>query len=207
MKSIAWMLAGVAACAAGGEPAGAPAAQSAPAAETARQDTIIPAGFGTLKQDQFTVSVRNGPLQVKVTPLEESVIRLAAPDTYQKLHALAASRREALGQNAGEMPLFLVSLFSNQPDVPYTAEDLQIMHQGRILRASQILPITPGWGGQRLNQQEQQMAIYAFEDPIAYDQPISVRFGMEQSEAWSRIIQVLEEERGKVRARAVSKTP
>ncbi|HSH44880.1 MAG TPA: hypothetical protein VK966_03435, partial [Longimicrobiales bacterium] len=80
----------------------APATQSldepGPVAETepVSGDSVSglpPAGYGSLRQDEFSVELVATPLHVKVTPLAEEVIRLAAPDTYGRLHALAISRR------------------------------------------------------------------------------------------------------------------
>ncbi len=195
----------LAACATGGQ---APVtAQDAPAAARAPQTPgTIPPGFGTLKQDQFTVSLRSGALLVKVTPLTESVIRLAAPDTYTRLHALAESVRADAARRVGggEPQLFLVSLFSYQPDVPFQPEDLQLIAAGRTLRPAAILPRTAGWGKQRLGQQETQAAIYVFDGMIDYGQSLIVRNGMDQSGAWNDIIPLLDEERGKVASRATN---
>ncbi len=164
---------------------------------------LVPAGYGTLRQDELTVSLRNGPLLIKVTPLDEGVIRLLAPDTYNRLHALAESRRaEAATQAAVEAPeLFLVSFFSYQPDVAFQPEDLQLNFQGRILRAAAMLPVTDGFGRQRLQQQENQSSIYVFAQRLDYAQPFVVRYGFQQSDEWLRILPKLELERGKVRAR------
>src|SRR5690606_14581276 len=142
-------------------------------------------------------------LLIKVTPLTESVIRLAAPDTYDRLHALAESRRsEAAAATLGVEPeLFLVSFFSYEPNVEFQPEDLQLVQRGRLLRARTVLPVTPGWGKQRLQQQETQIAVYAFGEPIDYEQLLVVRYGLEESGGWDRIIRVLEVERAKVRAR------
>ncbi len=195
-------LAVLAACASGGQvPA---SAQEAPAAKAPQAGALVPPGFGTLKQDVFTVALRSGSLLVKVTPLTESVIRLAAPDTYTRLHALAESVREEAARRVpgGTPQLFLVSLFSYQPDVPFQPEDLQVIAQGRTLRPAAILPRTSGWGKQRLGQQEAQAAIYVFDGAIDYGQPLIVRNGMDQSDAWSDIIPVLDQERGKVVSRA-----
>ncbi len=172
----------------------------------ASQQPLVPPGYGTLRQDDFTVALRSGPLLVKVTPLAESVIRLAAPDTYTRLHALAqrwsgAARREAFSEDP---PLFLVSFYSYAPDVPFQPEDLQLTHQGRLLRPAAIFPLTPGWGQQRLEQQQLQSAIYVFGSDFNYELPIVVRYGVEQSDGWGRIIPTLQTERGKVRARAAS---
>ncbi len=197
-------LAALAACASGG---GAPAAaQDAPAPKPPQAGALVPPGFGTLRQDAFTVSLRSGSLLVKVTPLIESVIRLAAPDTYTRLHALAESVRPEAARRApgGTLQLFLVSLFSYQPDVPFQPEDLQLIAAGRTLRPAAILPRTSGWGKQRLGQQEAQAAVYVFDGAIDYGQPLTVRNGMDQSDAWTDIIPVLDEERGKVVARAAN---
>lgn len=168
----------------------------------AETDLVAP-GYGTLRQDAFTVSLRSGALLIKVTPLTEPVIRLAAPDTYDRLHALAESRRsEAAAATMGSEPeLFLVSFFSYEPNVEFQPEDLQLVQQGRLLRARTVLPVTPGWGKQRLQQQETQIAVYAFGEAIDYEQSLVVRYGMEESRGWERIIPVLEVERAKVRAR------
>jgi hypothetical protein len=180
--------------------AGAPANQEKPQ---------IPAGFGTLKQDEFTVQLRSGPLLIKVTPLNENVIRTAAPDTYQRLHNIAESRRAEAARvagAAGDLELFQVSFFSYEPDVVFQPENLQITHQGRQMRAAAIVALTPGWGRQRLAQQEDQRAIYAFTGKFDYNQNIAVRYGVDQfPDAWSAIVSKLENERVKILARATAK--
>lgn len=176
-------------------------AQQPPAQDTAQAE--VPVGLGTLKQDEFTMGLRSGALLVKVTPLDESIIRLAAPDTYDRLQSLRDSRlADARTRTYSEHPeLFLVSFFSYQPDVTFQPEDLQIEHQGRLLRAATILPLTPTWGKGRLNQQEIATAVYAFAEPFNFDLPIVVRYGMDENADWLRIIPSLQVERGKITAR------
>lgn len=172
----------------------------------APQDTAgktIPAGLGTLKQDEFTMGLRSEALLIKVTPLEEAIIRLAAPDTYNRLHALRESRiKDAKARTSSEGPqLFMVSFFSYQPDVTFQPEDLQIEHQGRALRAAAIMPLTPTWGKGRLGQQEIATAIYVFSEAFNYELPMVVRYGMYENGEWQRIIPKLQIERGKVTGR------
>ena len=183
-------------------------APSRPATETSSPEqqgkVLVPSGFGTLKQDEITVSMRTGPLLIKVTPLDEYVIRTAAPDTYNRLHALAESKRSDATARSGDTTpqLFLVSFFSYQPDVTFAPDDLQLVHQGRQMRAT-ILPMTPNWGTQRMQQQEQQTAIYVFTDDVDYDLPLTVQYGQQaRSEAWTQIISKLEVERARILARA-----
>jgi hypothetical protein len=169
----------------------------------AAQTELPAAGYGRLRQDDFTVSFRSGPLLLKVTPLTEAVIRMAAPDTYERLHALAESRREdaVRASGLGQPELMLVSLFSYERDATFEPSDLQIVQRGRLLRPVAILPLTPGWGGARLGQQETQLGLYAFEPDVDFRQVFTVRYGMEQSDAWARVIPRLEQERQRVQAR------
>ena len=184
--------------------ASAPAqTQAQTPAATESQDTI-PVGLGTLKQDEFTMGLRSDALLVKITPLHESVIRLAAPDTYNRLRSLRSSReKEAMARSNSEAPeFFLVSFFSYQPDVTFQPEDVQIEHQGRLLRANAILPLSPNWGKGRLSQQEIATGIYIFGDAINYEMPIVVRYGSNDNSDWQRIIPKLQVERGKVSGRS-----
>ena len=202
--ATAFLLTGTAACAPaapeGGSGAG-PFPGGGPATAVPQEDLLVPPGYGTLRLDEVSLLLRSGDLEVRVTPLAESVTRLAASDIYERLSAAARSAG-ARGAPAGSA-LFLVSFFSDRPDVPFQPEDLQLVSQGRLLRAAQILPTTPGWTRQRLNQQEQQSAVYVFEGPVELEQgSVMVRYGAGQSEDWGRKLPGLQEERAKVRARA-----
>jgi hypothetical protein len=173
------------------------------AAQQQQQDRgLVPPGYGTLKQDEITVSIRNGPVLVKVTPLDEGVIRLLAPDTYQRLTALATSRRNEAARSMSRTPdLFMVSFFSYSPDISFQPEDVQLFHQARLMRPATIIPLSSGWGRQRLGQQESQSAIYAFEGPLDYTQGMRVIYGSVESNDWAQIVSKLETEKTKVLAR------
>ncbi|MGH7475387.1 MAG: hypothetical protein ACRELD_03790 [Longimicrobiales bacterium] len=184
----------------------APATASRDAADAGREPDLVPAGFGTLKQDEFTIELRSGRLLVKLTPLAESVTRLGAPDTHARLHALAARWSEEAARAAfTEQPeLFLVSFFSYEPDVTYQPEAVQLLHEGRLLRPAAIFPLKPDWGRQRLAQQDPQSAVYVFDQRFDYELSIVLRYGLEQSDGWQRIVPRLQTERARVLARASS---
>lgn len=197
----------VAACASTGAPASEEIGASqgdAPATEARpRQQQLPPAGYGTLVQDEATVSLRSGPLLIKVTPLDEAVIRLMAPDTYERLRSLRDSRRADASEGAFQDPaLFLVSFFSYEANVNYTPEDVFIIQQGRQTQPLRVVGVSNGFGRQQMGQQETQSAIYSFDTVFDPYLPMTVRYGMEQSNGWDAIVSRLEEERVKVIARA-----
>jgi hypothetical protein len=164
---------------------------------------LVPAGYGTLTQAQFTLELVSGALQIQVTPLAESVIRLAAPDTYQRLTGLAASAGASLRSRVQEdSRLFLVSMFSRDPTVTYEPENLHIVNGGLRYRPAAIEAITPGWGGQRLRQEETQLAVYAFDPGVELEISLTVEYESARDTSWQTILSRLEAERARVRARA-----
>jgi len=170
----------------------------------AGQAELPPPGFGTLRQDDFTVPLASGALQIKVTPLDESVIRLAAPDTYQRLHGLARSRSDRIrdmGRQAGlreDASVFLVSFFTREQQAAYEPTGLQFLSNGILFRALGILPLTPEWGRQQVQQEETQSALYLFDPAIDLDVTFDVEYLGRRSLAWTGIIRTLQAERGRV---------
>ena len=165
-------------------------------------NALVPPGYGTLTQAQFTLELESGDLQIQITPLAESVIRLAAPDTYQRLTSISASARSSLRSRAREeSPLFLVSMFSRAPEITYEPENLHIVNGGLRFRPIAIQAITPGWGGQRLRQQETQLAVYAFDPGIELEITLIVEYEGASDTSWQTILNRLEAERARVRAR------
>ncbi len=166
---------------------------------------LVPPGFGTLLQDQISLRIQSGSLLIKITPLDEGVIRLTAPDTYERLRGLAEIHgpRAARTPSASRSSLFLVSLFSYEPDVTYEPEDLLLVNRGLRLRPQGIAPITPSWGTQRLGQQETTMAIYAFEGGIEWETDLVAEYQQLRNEVWrDQVLPLLQAERAKVKARS-----
>jgi hypothetical protein len=196
-----WTLLGVVAlggCAAGPLP-------SLPASGAARsaEELLVPSGFGSLRQEEITLTVDAGDLQLKVTPLEEWVIRLTAPDTWSRLSALAAtSREDVLRRTGAPAPLFLVSFFSRVPGTTFRPDDVELVNRGRRLRPLVIRAVTAGWGTERLQQEEAQLAVYAFPTEIDLEQSLTVEYESATGSGWDGILRLLEAERGRARGRA-----
>src|SRR5687767_15296553 len=71
-----------------------------PIAGVARDTTspgLIPAGFGSLKQDDISIRFQLRGLLVRATPLDESIIRVLAPDSYRSLRDRRESERDRIG--------------------------------------------------------------------------------------------------------------
>ena len=171
---------------------------------TAAPDLLPPPGFGTLRQDEVSIPLVSGSLQIKVTPLSESVTRVTAPDTYRRLSGLASRfGSDAVRATGNETPtLFLVSFFSEAPDVSFVPEEIQFLSRGVRVRPGAILPVTPGWGQRRLRQRETEMAVYAFAEAVDLESDLLVVYGLVESGAWTAILPRVQAERARAAARS-----
>lgn len=161
-------------------------------------EPLPPPGYGTLSQREVSLALRSGELQLLVTPLAESVLVVTAPDTYRRLSALAAPYRVG----AEDASIFLVSFFSDHPDVRFVPEEVQFLSRGLRARPRSIEPLTPGWGVGRLAQRGTETAIYVFDRAVDLESDAVLHYGLERSNEWSLILPRIQGERGRARARA-----
>jgi hypothetical protein len=200
-------LASVAACAPGPGTAGGQTGAVGSAADDTTGRANVPAGFGTLRQDEIAIRIELQGLIVRAIPLEENLIRLLTPDSYRALRELQESNKQSIAavtrRTGGRSPdLWYVSFYGVEPDVHFSPMELVITSSGRDFRALEVLPLSSGFGEQRLRQRETQSALYLFDEDIDLDQPLSVTFQNVRSDAWEQILTRIERERALVRARA-----
>jgi len=170
------------------------------------QDTIPP-GYGTLRRDDIVVPLSTGTIGIQLLPLEEQMIRLLAPDTYRSLHQLLSSRAaeiaEAAQRGGTEHPtLVMVTFLGIVPEARFNPEEVNITSRGRLFRPIGIVPLSPTWSSFQLNARQQAAAIYLFEPGISVREELTVSYQGLSSDAWSRSIRLLDQERARVKARA-----
>ena len=175
------------------------------------QDTL-PVGFGTLKRDNVVISFSTGPLQIQILPLDESVTRLLAPDTYKSLTDLIKQRQSDISdqaQRAGvQSPaLVMVTFFGTVSQARFVPEDINLTSRGRLFRPVGIVPLSPQWGGQQLDARQQATAIYLFDSGIAWGESLTASYEGMTNDAWSKTIQTLNTERMRVMGRASARAP
>ena len=205
--ALAAALLALAACAGGTSSALAQQQTLTPITEDTTGRASVPVGYGTLRQDDIAIRMELPGLIVRAIPLEENLIRLLTPDSYRALRELQESNKQAIAavsrRTGGRPPdLWYVSFYGVQPDVHFSPMELVITSSGRDFRPLEILPLSSGFGEQRLKQREAQSAIYLFDEAIDLDQPLSVTFQNVRDDTWEQVLTRIERERALVRARA-----
>ncbi len=207
--SVVVLAIAIAGCRPGGRaPTPASPRQASPAPAEARDTAaLIPPGFGTLRQDDIAIRMQVANVQIRAIPLDESVIRVLSPDSYRSLHGLRESRREAIERLAAryllrERNVWYVSFFGLAPDARFSPQELTLGVSGREFRPLEIVPLTNGFGEQRVSQNQTQSALYLFPDGVDPEQPIAARMENARDDSWGAIQQRIERERALARARA-----
>jgi hypothetical protein len=171
-------------------------------------DLLVPAGFGSLRQEEIGIRLTVQRLQVRALPLDETVIRLLSPDSYRAMHELVGSQRpaiEAASRRTGlrNFSLWYVEFFGlEQGETRFSPMEFIISSVGREFRPLEVIPLTTGFGQQRLAQRERQSALYIFDPQIDVNQPLTVQYETATSSDWTVSLSKIERERAVVRSRA-----
>lgn len=209
-------LAGCAGGAAGGATAAGTPSRPATLHSTLAADSLdpslVPAGYGTLRQEDVAIRVQYLGMVARFLPLDESVIRLLAPDSYRALRDIQASKRDEIESMARRYSLVRPRLwyvsFSGleQGETRFSPLELTVTSGGRDFRPIDAIALTPGFGEQRLGPRETQAALYMFDGDVNVDQPLTLTFQTVRSSAWEGTLRRIERERSLVRSR-VSRNP
>jgi hypothetical protein len=199
------LIAVIAACSGGGS-------QMTPQPVAAQQSSapLPPVGFGTLRVDDIALLFETSDLRIRVLPLDERVIRLLSPDSYESLAGLKRLKAQeitAAAQRYGiqDPALFSISFYGLRERAPFTPEELTLQSRGRFFRPIGFVPMSPGWGERQVDQRGTAMAIVLFEPGMSlFEDDLVVSYQGVSTRAWAGISKSLERERTAVMARAAA---
>ncbi len=176
--------------------------------------TLVPPLLGSLRQDQISIVLTGDGVRVTALPLDESVIRVLAPDSYRTLRGILESRRAQIiqrGQIRGlrDPRVWYLTFYGLSPNARFLPTDLTVTSGGRDFRPFDILPISDAFGAQRVQAREQQSGLLLFDEGVNVDQPLVVTMGSVRNYQWSNedIIKTIEAERARIRARVGGTNP
>jgi len=174
--------------------------------------TLIPANLGTLHQDDIAITIQQSAVRITTIPLDESVIRTLAPDSYRALHATIENRRQQIMQRASthgirEPRVWYIIFTGLTPDARFVPTDITVTSGGREFRPVDVVPLTSGFSEQRVQPRETQRGLLIFDEALDVSQPIVVTIGADRNTDWSTdrsdsILSRIEAERAQIRARA-----
>ncbi len=159
-------------------------------------------GRGVIKQDFITLRFSVGPLDLRVTPLEDSLYPLLASDAAQSLAALRSSeqaRIDTLGGRVRPRGVLLVTFFATAPNTRFDPRQLAVLLPGRRLEPIGVIPLSPGFANQQLGAREQAAGLVVFDQPIPVLDRFAVSYQATVNRDWEDLILPrLEAERARI---------
>ena len=184
----------------------APADTASASAADPRTNQLIPAGYGRLNQDDISLRLVAGDMEIRFVPLDERVIRLLAPDAYRALRDIRESRRAGIDSvsrryGAAAPGVALVTFFSARSGQRFEPQNLALTVLNQEFRAIGIVPISANFTSQQLQVRGQANAVYIFEMPIPVMQEFSMGYGSDRTDAWKGRVPIIEREFDRISSR------
>jgi hypothetical protein len=175
-------------------------------------DGLPPPGYGSLKQSALALGMRNDELEIRLVPLDQRVTRLLARDAYESLESLVHSRRASIDSVArmygiSSPGLALVSFFGQREGARFDPYSLTLGIRNQVLRARGVVPFSPHFSNQQLGVREQASGIYVFDELLPVNDEFTFAYQGRTSENWANKQRILDQERGRVAARARGTQP
>jgi len=204
------VLCAISACA-GSNPAPQTARPVERQAESPRDTAQIPIGLGTLRQEDIAIILQPEGVHAEAFPLDEPVLRTLAPDSYRTLRARLDASRAQIAQRAAVRGIrnphvWFLRFYGLAPDARFVPTDITVSSGGREFRPFDVIPISAGFGTQRLQPRETQTGLLLFDEGLDVGQPLVVTMGSERNTDWDGILRRVDAERAAIRGRASAKT-
>ena len=178
-------------------------------AQAQADDGLPPAGYGRLNQDNLSIGMRTNSLDIRLTILQESALRLLNQDSYTSLNRLVESKRAQIDSVATlfgvpEPGLLMVRFFALVEGTRFDAQLLTANVNTLFLDPVAIIPLTTSIQSDRLSRQQQAVGIYVFADVLTPYFPMAFTYGATTTNAWdSNRVQVLQRERNRIQSRVI----
>lgn len=176
-----------------------PADTAAASAVDPRTNLLIPAGWGRLNQDDISLRLVAGDMEIRFVPIEERVIRALAPDAYRALRDIRESRRAGIDSvsrryGAAAPGVALVTFFAARAGQRFEPQALSLSVNNQEFRAVGMVPISANFTSQQLQNRGQASAIYVFDNPVPVMQEFTMGYGTYRTDGWKSRVPVIERE-------------
>lgn len=178
-------------------------------AQIQTDDGLPPAGYGRLNQDNLSIGMRANSLDIRLTILQESALRLLNQDSYASLHRLVESKRAQIDSVAmlygvPEPGLLMVRFFALVEGTRFDAQLLTANVNALFLNPVAIIPLTTSIQSDRLERRQTAAGIYVFADALTPYRPMTFTYSATTTNGWnSDRVEVLQRERNRIQSRIV----
>lgn len=168
-----------------------------------------PIGYGRLNQDDLSIGLRADNLDIRMTIVQESGLRLLNEESYTSLHRLVESKRSSIDSIASKFGiqrpgLLLVRFFSLAEGARFDAQLLTANINGQFYTPLRVISLSASMQSDRLNRRQQAAGLYVFEEELTVFLPMLFAYSTFRTAGWNqnRVEKLLREE-SQIQARVV----
>lgn len=150
-------------------------------------------GTGTLETDNISIVLEGEGLWIRITPMDESILKYCTDDTKRTYTTILKSHSEITADMEGTE--FLVLFQGRQePETYFEPTELEILQQGNRFRPVKIVPHSSTFNKRVLKfYGTPEMAIYIFSSEIDLEFPITFKYRSLENREWERITTVIKD--------------
>jgi hypothetical protein len=163
----------------------------------------LPTGRGRLRLDDITLTWTSGTLQIRLTPLDERVLRLLAPDGYAAMRAQLQAvqpRIDTIAMMAGvrEPGVALVVFHAVAPGTRFDPRLLNLTVRGQQLRPIGTIPLSGAFSNQQLDVRDQAIGLVLFSQPIPVTEAFGASYAGSSNNSWDQRLTRFDAERTRI---------
>jgi hypothetical protein len=182
--------------------------QVPPAVDPARRpaDESVPPGYGRLNQDDLSLRLTAGDVEIRFLPLDDRALNLLSPDAARALRDLRTSKGAAvdsIARRSGSASpgVALVTFFASRDGVRFESEQVALELLGQQFRTVGTIPISANFSSQQLATRGQASGLLVYDLPIPVLQEFVLTYQAWRTDGWKGRLSTINRERDRILTR------
>jgi hypothetical protein len=172
--------------------------------------TLPPAGYGRLSQEDLSLDVRTDNLLIRVQPIHPVTLRVMPRDAHDRMTALLRANETAIEDGVrrsgfSDAGIALITIYGTGDRTGFSPAEIVFTGPRGILRAAQIIPLTPDWESHFVETRRTERAFFVLDAPLNILETFTATYRATSTAEWgSRRLRLLEDELLRAKGRAAA---
>jgi hypothetical protein len=154
-------------------------------------------GTGKLKTEDISITLEGEGLWIRITPLDESILRYTTIDTKRTYTTILKAHPEITG-DMNQKKFLVLFQGRTEPETYFEPTEFELIQQGNRYKPEKIIPHSQTFDKRVLKfYGTPEMAIYLFSENIDLEFPITFTYKSIESGGWENVIRTWKDAKSK----------
>ncbi len=154
-------------------------------------------GTGKLKTEDISITLEGEGLWIRITPLDESILRYTTVDTKRTYTKILEAHPEITG-DMNQKEFLVLFQGRTEPETYFEPTEFELLQQGNRYKPERIIPHSQTFDKRVLKfYGTPEMAIYLFSEKIDLEFPITFTYKSIESGNWENVIRTWKDAKSK----------